>query len=83
MYFPKNVHIDCRATQSPIQWIPRDLSLGIKWLGHGVDLSPPSSSIPHISQLESNASLFSCITSFFLECMFGSCPYYFCVSQVI
>jgi hypothetical protein len=29
-------------TQPPIQWIPGALSLGVKWLGHGADHSPPS-----------------------------------------
>jgi hypothetical protein len=39
-------------------------------------------SVAHVSQFESNASLFSCITVFF-RCMVDSCPYNFCVLQVI
>jgi hypothetical protein len=31
-----------RPTQSTIQWVPRGLSLGIKWLGHEADHSNPS-----------------------------------------
>jgi hypothetical protein len=27
----------------PIQWVPGALSLGVKWPGHEVDHSPPSS----------------------------------------
>jgi hypothetical protein len=30
-------------TQPPIQWVPGAVSLGIKWLGHEADHSPPSS----------------------------------------
>jgi hypothetical protein len=30
-------------TQTPIQWVPGALSLGLKWPGHEADLSPPSS----------------------------------------
>jgi hypothetical protein len=30
-------------TQPPIQWAPRALSLGVKWLGCEADHSPPSS----------------------------------------
>jgi hypothetical protein len=30
-------------TQPPIQWVPGALSLGVKWLGHEVDHSLPSS----------------------------------------
>jgi hypothetical protein len=30
-------------TQPPIQWVPGDLSLGVKWPGHEDDHSPPSS----------------------------------------
>jgi hypothetical protein len=30
-------------TQSPIQWVPGALSLGVMWLGHEADHSPPSS----------------------------------------
>jgi hypothetical protein len=30
-------------TQSPIQWVPRALSLGVKWQGHEPDHSLPSS----------------------------------------
>jgi hypothetical protein len=30
-------------TQPPVQWIPGALSLGVKWLGHEADHSPPSS----------------------------------------
>jgi hypothetical protein len=33
----------CGAHQPPIQWIPRDLSLGIKRLRLEADHSPPSS----------------------------------------
>ena len=29
-------------TQHQIQWVPRVLCLGVKWLGSGVDRSPPS-----------------------------------------
>jgi hypothetical protein len=29
-------------TQPPIQWAPGSLSLGVKWLGHKADHSPPS-----------------------------------------
>jgi hypothetical protein len=29
-------------TQSTIQWLSGALSLGVKWLGHEADLSPPS-----------------------------------------
>ena len=64
MYFPKNAQTECRATLPPIQWVQRALSLGIKWLEHEADYSPPSNSVAHAIQLESNASLFSCITSF-------------------
>jgi hypothetical protein len=31
------------TTQPPIQWVPETLSLGVKWLRHEVDHSPPSS----------------------------------------
>jgi hypothetical protein len=31
------------ATQPPLQWVPGTLSLGVKWLGHEADHSPPSS----------------------------------------
>jgi hypothetical protein len=31
------------ATQPPIQWVPRALSLGVKRLGREADHSPPSS----------------------------------------
>jgi hypothetical protein len=31
-----------RPTQPPIQWVPGALSLGVKWLGHEADHSPPS-----------------------------------------
>ena len=67
MVFPTNVQTDCRTTQPLIQRVPRALSLGIKWLGHETDSSPPSKSVAHVIQLESNASLFSCITSFFQD----------------
>jgi hypothetical protein len=30
-------------TQPPIQWMPGSLSLGVKWLRHEADHSPPSS----------------------------------------
>jgi hypothetical protein len=30
------------ATQSPIQWVPGALSLGVKWPGRELDLSPPT-----------------------------------------
>jgi hypothetical protein len=30
-------------TQPPIQWVPGELSLGVKWLGCEADHSPPSS----------------------------------------
>jgi hypothetical protein len=30
-------------TLPPIQWVPGTLSLGVKWLGHEADHSPPSS----------------------------------------
>jgi hypothetical protein len=30
-------------TQPPIQWVPRALSLGVKWPGHEADRSNPSS----------------------------------------
>jgi hypothetical protein len=30
-------------TLPPIQWVPGDLSLGVKWPGHEADHSPPSS----------------------------------------
>jgi hypothetical protein len=30
-------------TQSPIQWVPEALSLGVKWPGREADHSPPSS----------------------------------------
>jgi hypothetical protein len=30
-------------TQPPIQWVPGDLFLAVKWLGHEADHSPPSS----------------------------------------
>jgi hypothetical protein len=30
-------------TQPPIEWVPGALSLGVKWLGHEADHSPPSS----------------------------------------
>jgi len=30
-------------TQPPIEWVPGAVSLGVKWLGHEVDLLPPSS----------------------------------------
>ena len=43
MYFPKNVQTDCRAIQPPIQCVPSALSVGIKWLEHEADHSPPSS----------------------------------------
>jgi hypothetical protein len=33
-----------RLTQSPIQWVPRALSLGVKWPGREANHSPPSSS---------------------------------------
>ena len=65
MVFPTNVQTDCRATQPLIQKLPRAHSLGIKWLGHETDSSPPSKSVAHVIQMESNASLFSYITSFF------------------
>jgi hypothetical protein len=29
--------------QPPIQWVPGAISLGVKWLGHKADHSPPSS----------------------------------------
>jgi hypothetical protein len=29
-------------TQPPLQWVPGTLSLGVKWLGHEADHSPPS-----------------------------------------
>jgi hypothetical protein len=32
----------CSSTQPPIQWIPGALSLGVKWLGHEADHSPPT-----------------------------------------
>jgi hypothetical protein len=32
-----------RPTQSPIQWVPWALSLGVKWLGYEADLLPPPS----------------------------------------
>jgi hypothetical protein len=32
-----------RATQPPIQWVLRVLSLGIKWTGYEADHTPPSS----------------------------------------
>jgi hypothetical protein len=31
------------ATQTPVQWLPGAFSLGVKWLGHEADHSPPSS----------------------------------------
>jgi hypothetical protein len=32
-----------RPTKLPIQWVPGAPSLGVKWLGHEADHSPPSS----------------------------------------
>jgi hypothetical protein len=32
-----------KPTQHPIQWVLGELSLGIKWLEHEADHSPPSS----------------------------------------
>jgi hypothetical protein len=32
-------------TQSPIQWVPGDISLGVKRLGREADNSPPSSTV--------------------------------------
>jgi len=31
------------STQTPIQWVPGALSLGVKWHGREADHSPPSS----------------------------------------
>jgi hypothetical protein len=31
------------CTQPPIQWVPGALSMGVKWLGHEANHSPPSS----------------------------------------
>jgi hypothetical protein len=32
-----------RPTQPPVHWVPGALSLGIKWLWHDADHSPPTS----------------------------------------
>jgi hypothetical protein len=38
--FHQNAHTDSGATQPPIQWVMKVLSLGVKWLVHGADHSP-------------------------------------------
>jgi hypothetical protein len=40
--FSKKCQTDCSATQPPIQCVPSALSMGIKWLEHEADHSPPS-----------------------------------------
>jgi hypothetical protein len=43
--YPSNVQINWGLfTQTPIQWVlGRKASLGVMWLQHGADRSPPSS----------------------------------------
>jgi len=45
-------------TQLPIHWVPAALSVGLKWLGHEADHSPPSSA--HIKE---------CVELYFHSCM--------------
>jgi hypothetical protein len=54
----KNFHFSVSSrpvlgpTQSPIQWVPGALSLGVKWTGREADHSPPTSAevLTHPSQ---------------------------------
>jgi hypothetical protein len=43
-YFPssKVFRMALGLTEPPIQWASGPFSLGVKWLGHGADHSPPS-----------------------------------------
>jgi hypothetical protein len=42
-HFTTASRLDLGPTQSPIQWVPGDLSLGVKWQGCESHHSPPSS----------------------------------------
>jgi hypothetical protein len=52
------------STKPPIQWIPGALSLEVKWLGHEVDHSPPSS-----AEVKKNAWSYTSTPLIHLHCM--------------